>query len=140
MSAPPPPPDPERRPPSPQPPYGYPYPPYGYPYPPYPGPPPRPRGSGAKTLTIFGMAAAGVLLAAVIYVVVGFIAPGFRIGTISLFVIAFAGGGGLLAVRKPWATGLGCGLMIGWALTTVVALTVGVVGEIARACTELMEG
>ncbi|WP_165618414.1 hypothetical protein, partial [Mycobacterium talmoniae] len=101
---------------------------------------PRPRGSGAKTLTIFGMAAAGVLLAVVIYLLVGWIAPNFTIVTVSLFVVAFAGGGGLLAVRKPWATGLGCGLMIGWAITTIVALAVGVVGEIARACTELMEG
>ena len=44
-------------------------------------------------------------------------------GAIALIVIAFGGGAGLLAVRSPYAKGLGLGLMIGWALTSL--FTVG---------------
>ncbi len=40
-----------------------------------------------------------------------------------LVLIAFAGGAGLLASRNRYAKGLGLGLMIGWALTSL--LTVG---------------
>jgi hypothetical protein len=42
---------------------------------------------------------------------------------VMLFLIAFAGGAGLLASRNRYAKGLGLGLMIGWALTSL--LTVG---------------
>jgi hypothetical protein len=52
-------------------------------------------------------------------------ATGVFIGTaVLLGLIAFGGGGGLLAVRSPFAKGLGLGLMIGWALTSV--FTVGI--------------
>ena len=40
-----------------------------------------------------------------------------------LVLIAFAGGAGLLASSNRYAKGLGLGLMIGWALTSL--LTVG---------------
>ena len=42
-----------------------------------------------------------------------------------LALIAFGGGGALLATRKPRGRrGMGMGLMIGWALTSIV--TVGI--------------
>ena len=40
-----------------------------------------------------------------------------------LALIAFGGGAGLLMLRSPHAKGIGLGLMIGWALTSV--FTVG---------------
>jgi hypothetical protein len=103
-------------------------PPYGYPYQP-PPPPPQPRIS-------VGMVFAGVGIYFVINSVIGFAAlivggsatNGVNmvfVGTaILLALIAFGGGGGLLAVRSPYAKGLGLGLMIGWALTSV--FTVGI--------------
>jgi hypothetical protein len=45
-------------------------------------------------------------------------------GTIGLALFAFGVGGVLVALRKPWAMGLGLGLMIGWALTSI--FTVGI--------------
>ena len=98
------------------------------PYHPY-GPPPRPSSAG----TVIGLAVVGVFLyfavnlAAVVillmrsiespdsnYVVVG--------AAVGLFLFAFAGGGVLLALRRPWTKGLGLGLMIGWALTSIFTL------------------
>ena len=38
----------------------------------------------------------------------------------ALILITFGGGLALLLKRKPWATGMGLGLMIGWALMSVV--------------------
>jgi hypothetical protein len=37
-------------------------------------------------------------------------------------VVAFGGGGLLVARGRPWAKGLGLGLMIGWALTSIFTL------------------
>ncbi|ORB33433.1 hypothetical protein BST39_26410 [Mycobacterium paraseoulense] len=49
----------------------------------------------------------------------------FATGAVLLAMIAFGGGGGLLfAKRSAWARGIGMGLMIGWALTSI--LTVGI--------------
>ncbi|QUR69987.1 hypothetical protein F6B93_20950 [Mycobacterium spongiae] len=42
------------------------------------------------------------------------------IGAIALGFIAFGAGGVLVALRNPWARGIGLGLMIGWALTSIV--------------------
>ncbi|HEV7421775.1 MAG TPA: hypothetical protein VGO30_18295 [Mycobacterium sp.] len=50
---------------------------------------------------------------------------GVFVGTaVLLALVAFGGGGGLLAVHSPYAKGLGLGLMIGWALTSL--FTVGI--------------
>ena len=40
-------------------------------------------------------------------------------GTVGLALFAFGGGAVLLALRRPWTKGLGLGLMIGWALTSI---------------------
>jgi hypothetical protein len=112
------------------PPPGYPnYPPYG----PYPGyPPPRKQSS---TGLILGLAAVGAFAYfAVNFVVVILVlmlaadqptSGGVILaGTIGLALFAFGVGGVLVALRKPWAMGLGLGLMIGWALTSI--FTVGI--------------
>jgi hypothetical protein len=44
------------------------------------------------------------------------------IGAALLAGIALGGGGLLIALRKPWAKGLGLGLMIGWALISIVSV------------------
>ena len=111
----------------PGPPPGYPPGPYGYPY---GAPPPRP-----PSRISVGMAFAG----SAVYFVINFVVAmavlagadsvtssgtGLIVfGAIALIVIAFGGGAGLLAVRSPYAKGLGLGLMIGWALTSL--FTVG---------------
>ena len=41
---------------------------------------------------------------------------------VMLFLIAFAGGAGLLASRNRYAKGLGLGLMIGWALLSLFSV------------------
>lgn len=110
-------------------------PPPGPPYPPYPPPgewPPPPGRSGGDVL---GGVAVGAALYVAINVVLGpvvlfglgnLIPPGaaFATGAVLLGVIAFGGGAALIARRKPWPKGMGLGLMIGWALTSI--LTVGI--------------
>ncbi|BBY14441.1 hypothetical protein [Mycolicibacterium litorale] len=41
---------------------------------------------------------------------------------VMLALIAFGGGAALLAVRNPQAKGIGLGLMVGWALTSLVTV------------------
>ncbi|WP_203984642.1 hypothetical protein [Sphaerisporangium rufum] len=41
-------------------------------------------------------------------------------GAVLLALVALGGGAALLFVRRPWATGLGMGLMIGWAISSIV--------------------
>ena len=112
------------------------WPPPGYPYDvnqPYPVWQPAPRKSGGGE--IFGAAAVGVFLCFGINLIVGpmvvfglanVVSPNvaFATGAIVLGLIAFGGGAALLFVKSPWARGIGMGLMIGWALTSVV--TVGI--------------
>ncbi|GGO77948.1 hypothetical protein [Nonomuraea cavernae] len=43
------------------------------------------------------------------------------VGAAVLALIGLGTGAGLLFVRKPWATGAGLGLMIGWALWSIVS-------------------
>ncbi|KZS63678.1 hypothetical protein A4G28_07465 [Mycobacterium ostraviense] len=43
-------------------------------------------------------------------------------GAIVLALIAFGGGGVLVMLRNPWARGIGMGLMIGWAITSIVTV------------------
>lgn len=109
------------------------------PPPPPPGPPPgwyppQPPRPEKNTGLVIGVAAAGVVLYTAFNFVYGFVviaiaADGSRTSTITvgiaavlLALIAFGGGAALIAVRKPWAKGLGLGLMIGWALVTIVTV------------------
>jgi U5 snRNP spliceosome subunit len=109
------------------------YPPYGPPPgAPPPGGPHRPpyRESGSPGVVI-ATTFAGVFLMGLINVGVALlvlilghqaepnIAVGF--GAAALVLIAFAGGFGLIGLRRPWTKGLGLGLMIGWALISVVS-------------------
>jgi hypothetical protein len=105
------------------PPYGT-YPPYGA-YPPYP--PARKQSSAG---VIVGLTAVGACTYFAVNLVAGLLvlmlAAGqakssgvIAAGTVGLALFAFGGGGVLLAMRKPWAKGLGLGLMIGWALTSI---------------------
>jgi hypothetical protein len=42
-------------------------------------------------------------------------------GAVALALVGLGAGAGLLFLRRPWATGLGLGLMIGWALWSIVS-------------------
>jgi hypothetical protein len=44
------------------------------------------------------------------------------VGALILALIAFGGGAGLIALRRPWTKGLGIGLMIGWALLSITSV------------------
>ena len=110
---------------------GYPYypgpPPPGYPY--YP-PPPQPASRIAIGMVFAG---SGLYFAINLFVALAVLAVAGSAGqngnamlagaAVLLVLIAFAGGAGLLASRNRYAKGLGLGLMIGWALTSL--LTVG---------------
>ncbi|MGW0807186.1 hypothetical protein [Nonomuraea sp. NPDC002799] len=114
------------------PPYGQPFqsqrPPYGPPG--YGPPPPPPSGS---TGLIFGMMFAGLALYSVINTVVGFFifiatmdsddaaVPYVIAGAVVLALVGLGVGIGLVVVRKPWTKGLGLGLMIGWALWSILS-------------------
>ncbi|MFN8033669.1 MAG: hypothetical protein U0Q47_10265 [Mycobacterium sp.] len=119
--------------PGPPPPPGYPY----YPGPPpppgyhsYGPPPPQPR-SRIAIGTVF--AGSGLYFAINLFVGIAVITFADSAGksanvmlagaTVMLLLIAFAGGAGLLASGNRYAKGLGLGLMIGWALTSL--FTVG---------------
>jgi hypothetical protein len=109
---------------------GPPYPPYPPPPPghPYGGPPPPPRKISV------GMVFLGVFIYAAINTVLGFGAfvvagsqtgpsnPVFIAAALLLILISFGAGAALLAVKSPQAKGIGLGLMIGWALTSVVTV------------------
>lgn len=114
----------------------------GPPYPPYPPPPPPPGGPGypygappppPRKISI-GMVFVGMLIYAAINTVLGFGAfvvagadtdsanPILIAAAVLLALIAFGGGAALLATKSPQAKGIGLGLMIGWALTSVVTV------------------
>lgn len=100
---------------------------------PYPGPGQYgpPPGQASNTGTVVGLAFAGVALYFVINVALALVALGmsgggnqraaFAVVAILLGLIAFGGGIALVIVRKPWSKGLGLGLMIGWALASIVS-------------------
>lgn len=101
-----------------------PYPPYP-PYPPGWQPPRRPNSTGE----VVGLAFAGIGLFIAANVAIAFVAAilssggsdvwlALAAGALALF--AFGGGIALVLLRRPWAKGLGLGLMIGWALMTVI--------------------
>lgn len=91
----------------------------------YPPPPPNTTG------TVVGLAVVGVLLFGAINVVIGVIVLAYAsgsgptavvIGAALLALVAFGGGAVLIALRRPWAKGLGLGLMIGWALLSITSV------------------
>ena len=93
----------------------------------YPPPPPPPNTTG----TVVGLAVVGVLSFGAVNLLVGLvvlvIASGrggavVGAGAVLLALIAFGGGAGLIALRRPWAKGLGIGLMIGWALLSITSV------------------
>ncbi|MDY6995360.1 MAG: hypothetical protein SW019_02115 [Actinomycetota bacterium] len=115
-------------------PVGYPaqpgHPPPGYP-PPYPyGPPPQNRRTISAGATVGGafiyVALNGVLGLLLVVFAGSYLRSDnvvFGVGAGLFALIAFGLGGALLATRGPIGKGLGLGLMIGWALTSV--FTVG---------------
>ncbi|MEU7744304.1 hypothetical protein [Nonomuraea sp. NPDC049158] len=86
-----------------------------------PPPPPRPTG------LIVGLAFAGAFGYWILNVIVGLIvvsmASTVAIGVAAGFLAVVGLGAGIVLVvlRKPWALGLGLGLMIGWALASIVS-------------------
>ncbi|MEV5557201.1 hypothetical protein AB0L44_26390 [Nonomuraea wenchangensis] len=100
------------------------------PPPPPPFPPPPPQGQGPEprnTGVIVGLAFAGLF---------GYVVINFFVGLVAISVaqtVAFAVGAGFLALvglgvgvtflllRKSWSIGLGLGLMMGWALVSIVS-------------------
>ncbi|MEE6177094.1 hypothetical protein [Mycobacterium sp. 050134] len=112
------------------PPPGYPYG-MNQPYPQWQQPPEKASGG-----EVVGAAIAGVAFYLGINAIIGpmtlfglanVIAPkaAFAIGAATLALIAFVGGGALLLTKKgAWGRGIGMGLMIGWALTSI--FTVGI--------------
>jgi len=90
-------------------------------------PPPPPPQQPRQTGLIVGLAFAGLFGYVIVNVVVGFIAvatgSSVGVGIAAAFLAVFAFGLGLTLVfmRKPWSQGLGMGLMIGWALVSIVS-------------------
>lgn len=99
-------------------------------WPPPSPPPPPPSGS---TGVVVALAFVGVLLFTVINVAafITTLAVADAVGSGKLLIVGIAalllaavalGGGALLIIlRRPWSKGLGLGLMIGWALATIVS-------------------
>lgn len=96
------------------------------------GPPPGgPQDPRRRARVVLGMAIAGVFAMALINVAVAFLVLAIGQGaeaTVAvgggaavLALIALGGGLGLIALRRPWSKGLGMGLMIGWALISVIS-------------------
>lgn len=87
---------------------------------PPPPQPPRPTG------LIVGLAFAGAFGYWVLNVVVGIIAlsagsaVAIGVGAGFLAVVGLGAGIVLVVLRKPWTLGVGLGLMIGWALASIV--------------------
>lgn len=78
-----------------------------------------------------GLAFVGFFAYLIINTIVGFIAvsaessadngAAYAVAAVVLVLIGIGAGIGLLLVRKPWAKGMGIGLMIGWALVSIVS-------------------
>ncbi|AQZ71112.1 hypothetical protein BKM31_44385 [[Actinomadura] parvosata subsp. kistnae] len=95
-------------------------------------PPPPPPSSGSTGMLI-GMLFAGLAIYSVLNLVVGFFLffaamgasgsanPYLAAGAVILAVAGLGAGVGLCFVRKPWSRGLGLGLMIGWALWSILS-------------------
>lgn len=106
------------------------------PFPPYPPEPEperwQPPPAGNRTGTIVGFAFLGIavfvglnLAVALAAILVSGTAGSnpdltLQISAGALILITFGGGLALLLARRPWTIGMGLGLMIGWALMSVV--------------------
>ncbi|OPX12533.1 hypothetical protein [Mycobacterium sp. AT1] len=93
----------------------------------YPPPPPPPNNTG----TVVGLAVVGVMAFGAVNLLVGLVVLAIAaehggavvgVGAVILALIAFGGGAGLIALRRPWTKGLGIGLMIGWALLSITSV------------------
>jgi hypothetical protein len=96
------------------------------------GPVPPPPAAGSTGLLV-GMFFAGLAIYSVINTVIGFFTfvlaldadgsanPYFIAGAVLLALAGLGAGIGLCFVRRPWARGLGLGLMIGWALWSILS-------------------
>ena len=93
----------------------------------YPPPPPPPNNTG----TVVGLAVVGVVAFSAVNLLVGLVVLAVAaehggavvgVGAVILALIAFGGGAGLIALRRPWTKGLGIGLMIGWALLSITSV------------------
>jgi hypothetical protein len=102
--------------------------------PPPPGPHPAPSsGSGGGTGALIGFLFAGLAAYSALNIVIGFFVffaamstpanstPYLAIGAIALALAGLGAGIGLCFVRKTWSRGLGLGLMIGWALWSILS-------------------
>ncbi|MBO0679378.1 hypothetical protein JRC04_18085 [Mycolicibacterium sp. S2-37] len=106
----------------------------GPPYPPYPPYPHQPQQPPRKISV--GMVFVGAPLYIVMNSLIGFgafviagrsaeaVGTTFAVTAGLLFLIAFGGGSILLVKGSPHGRGIGLGLMVGWALTSLV--TVGI--------------
>ncbi|KUI28031.1 hypothetical protein AU196_05640 [Mycobacterium sp. IS-1742] len=106
---------------------GPPYP-GGYGYPPPPAQPPKKISIGMVFVGAPVYIALNSLLGFMAFVIASSSTDSANIilgaAAVFLALIAFGGGAALLAVRSPQAKGVGLGLMVGWALVSLV--TVGI--------------
>lgn len=98
-------------------------------------PPPRgePKAVGKSIGLIIGLAFAGLVAYSIVNAVLGILifvstldqnGPNHPIiisCAIFLALLGLAAGAGLQFLRKPWATGLGLGFLIGWALWSILS-------------------
>jgi hypothetical protein len=76
---------------------------------------------------IVGLAFAGVFAYVVVNVLASLIAlslgssVAFGVAAVFLALVAIGGGAALIILRRSWALGLGLGLLIGWALASIVS-------------------
>ncbi|TDE42576.1 hypothetical protein E1295_27760 [Nonomuraea mesophila] len=102
-------------------------------HPPYGPPPPPPPSQGASTGVLVAFAFVGLIVYSVINTVLGFAVflaavdaernstPIVIAGAVVLALVGLGAGIGLCLVReKVWARGTGLGLMIGWALWSIM--------------------
>ncbi|WP_433436255.1 hypothetical protein [Nonomuraea sp. CA-141351] len=87
----------------------------------------------ASTGVLIALMFAGLAIYSVLNVVIGVLVvvgmgsddanatPYLIAGTVVLALIGLGAGIGLLFVRRPWTKGIGLGLMIGWALWSIVS-------------------
>jgi hypothetical protein len=106
---------------------GPPYP-GGYGYPPPPPPPPKKISIGMVFVGAPIYVALNSLLGFMAFIIASSSTGSANVilaaAAVMLALIAFGGGAALLAVRSPQAKGIGLGLMVGWALVSLV--TVGI--------------
>jgi hypothetical protein len=99
----------------------------GYGYPPLPPPqPPRKLAIGMVFVGAPIYIALNSLLGFVAFLIAGSSTDSANVilgaAAVMLALIAFGGGAALLAVRNPQVKGIGLGLMVGWALTSLVSV------------------